>query len=1314
MADAARSVEDLRPYVPQLLSAWQPTHGDPRHMRVDGSLVFVDISGFTKLTERLARKGKVGAEEMSDLLSSTFSALLDVSRLEGADLLKWGGDAVLLLFRGIDHAVRACRAAGDMRTTLRTVGRLTTTEGTVTLKMSVGVHSGSFDCYLVGDPEVHQELLVAGPGVSTTAVMEQTASAGEVLVSPQTAALLPPGSCREGPEPGTHLLHARRLLGPAGTVERRVSSERRGDATTLAGFIPPVLRRQLLATPGEPEHRTVAVAFVQFAGTDALTEAAGAAAVAEALDQCVRTVQRATEDHGVTFFETDLDKDGGKIMLVAGAPRSNGHDEERMLRTARQIMDGMAGLAEMTGHALPLRIGINRGNVFAGRFGPDFRRTFSIKGDAVNLAARVMGKAAHGEILATAAVLERSATQFETELLPPFLVKGKSMPIHAAKVGAVRGLRTDRRTETPFVGRETELAALHAALSRAREGSGRLLEMVGEPGIGKSRLVEQVLAEEAGRDDVPSVPVHFASCGEYESSTAYYPFRRLLREVLGLARDASAEDTSRRLAEVVTETAPHLGVWLPLLGIPFGLDLPDTQETRELDEQFRKGRLEELVVELLDACVTSPTVLLIEDVHFMDDASCDLLDRLVRDIATRPLLLVVVRRDLAAGYVPRAGEHLVTVRPAPLDPETSLQLIQAATGDRALTRDAMDALRGRGGGNPMFLEALCTSLGTEGTVDDLPESVEGLMTSQIDRLDPVDRTVLRYAAVLGFVVEDDDLQDLLTAQLGSGPDSHLDQRLPLLDEFLTRASPGRLRFRHALMRDVAYEGLPYRRRQVLHDQVGLRIEASSTDPREQSELLSLHFFQAGRFDRAWRYARVAGMRARSKYANTEAVVFFTRAADAARRTPDVPPHDLAEVLESLGDLRFVGGSPEAWGAYRQARRLWADDKVRVAGIMLKEARIEERDGKLAHALRRLSRGLALLSDVPGPEAAAARSMLANRYAFCRNKQGRYTDALRWGAVSVEAAQDSTDMLALATSYRAMQGIHLLSGVPEDLPYGQLALHAFEELGDLGAQAACLNNLAVRAFFEGRWTESLAMYHRAADNFERIGDVANFGTTSYNVADVLIGQARYADAEPLLNKALMAARATGDEELVALVVRERGKSWSRGGRFEDGYALLTEARTRFEQLGEAPEVVDVDAAIAENLMLRGERDAAVELAEGTMPRAVEASARMILPTLHRIVGLCHLHEGRLPEARTSLMVALELSADGELRREHVHVMLGLAELARVEGDPRADELMRESSDALRELGVVTESQAAGTSVVDVRVPEQYRLQDPLPA
>ena len=151
----------LLPYVPRLLGRWAPTGDDPRHMRVNGTVAFVDISGFTRLTERLARKGKVGAEEMSDILSATFAGLLGEVRDDGADLIKWGGDAVLLLFQGEEHAHRAARAAQRMRAKLRVIVRLPTTSGTVVLLMSVGVHSGDFDFFLLGAPDVHRELLIS-------------------------------------------------------------------------------------------------------------------------------------------------------------------------------------------------------------------------------------------------------------------------------------------------------------------------------------------------------------------------------------------------------------------------------------------------------------------------------------------------------------------------------------------------------------------------------------------------------------------------------------------------------------------------------------------------------------------------------------------------------------------------------------------------------------------------------------------------------------------------------------------------------------------------------------------------------------------------------------------------------------------------------------------------------------------------------------------------------------------------------------------------------------------------------------------------
>ena len=341
----------------------------------------------------------------------------------------------------------------------------------------------------------------------------------------------------------------------------------------------------MLAQSGDAEHRTIAVAFVQFSGTDDLLVRAGPAALAAALDQVVRNVQDATAQHGVTFFETDINRDGGKIMLTAGAPRSLGHEEERMLRAARLIVDRIG--------ELPLRIGVNRGPVFSGDFGPPFRRTYSVKGDAINLAARVMGKAAPGQLLATREVIDRSATVFETEPLEPFMVKGKSRPVHASSVGLLAGARDAERSLAPLVGRDAELAVLDDALDDCRRGRGRLVDLVGEPGIGKSRLVDEL------RSHADDAVVLVAGCEEYESSTPYHPIRQLLRDVLGIPAAAGVHDVVDRLRHRVEANAPELVPWLPLVGVPLDLPIPDTAETARLDPRFRKARTEEVVAQLL-------------------------------------------------------------------------------------------------------------------------------------------------------------------------------------------------------------------------------------------------------------------------------------------------------------------------------------------------------------------------------------------------------------------------------------------------------------------------------------------------------------------------------------------------------------------------------------------------------------------------------------------------------------------------------------------------------------------------------------------
>jgi class 3 adenylate cyclase/tetratricopeptide (TPR) repeat protein len=1253
----------LLPYAPRLLLGWSPTGEDPRHMRVEGSLAFVDISGFTQLTERLSRRGKVGAEEMSDILDATFAALLDEAVAEGADLLKWGGDAVLLLFQGDGHAARAARASHRMRSALRRVGRIPTSSGAVVLRMSVGVHSGDFDLFLVGDPALHRELLVSGRGVSITAELEAAAAAGQVLLSASTAALLPARVV------GDPVLHGRLLRGlpPAVAVPHDAAGDPSHRIVRPSETLSPPVRAHLVGGAGDAEHRTITVAFVQYAGSDALLAEEGPSALADALDELVRTVQHACADHEVTFFESDLNRDGGKIMLTAGAPRSADHLEERMLRVAREVLDRSG--------RLPLRLGINRGPVFAGDFGPSFRRTYSVKGDAINLAARLLGRAAPGQALATSEVLSHSQTDFRTEPLPPFTVKGKARPVQASVVGELLGTRGDGDLDVALAGRAEELATLSLALSDAREGRGSTVDGVGEPGLGKSRLVTELLRSS-------SAVALSTRCDAYQSSTAYYPFRRLLRDVLGLPDDP--DDAAARLTQQVADLTPWLAAWTPLLGIPLDLALPPTPETIELDPQFLVGRLEGLVVALLGAALPETTVLLLEDVQDLDDASAGLLQRLCAEATSRPWLVLLTRREQTTppGWLAGIAAR-TTVRLAPLDEAAAMDFARRALADQALTPHTLRVLVHRSGGNPMFLAALLEAAQRSSDLSQLPDTVEALVTSDIDRLSTSDRRALRYAAVLGAVVDVPVLETLMAQHGGLA-----DDQLRRLDGFLEPARPGRLRFRNELLRDVAYEGLPYRRRRPLHDQVGSAIEHETDDPDTLAETLSLHFFHAGNEAKAWRYSVVAGRRAVGKHAHGDAVDFFERATRAVPRDGSVDVDERAAVLEQLADSRFVLGlTTEATDAYSAARRLVSADPIHQALLVAKEVRVDVRRRRFPQAMRRLSRGLHRLDGLTGPQADAARSRLARRYAYSRYAQGRIDDALRWAEAAGRYAEESLDKEALAQAYEMLNGIYAGSGRPEPLPYGQLALQANRELGDLPRQGHCLNNLAVEAFSHGRWEEALIQYRQAAEIFRRTGDSASEVNAAYNQAELLVRQGRFAEAAELLPEVLLVARAVEDEELVALAMREQAQVLAATGDPDGAVALLDEVRRRFDLLEEEQELVVTDLVRVETLVRVGQAQAAGQLLDQLVPAGGRAQLDGISARWHRLSALVLRARGELASARAAILDGLERAAADADTFEQALLLRELVVLSQLQGELADPDVEARARGLLDSMGVV---------------------------
>ena len=1265
MGSTASSHDDeaFRPYVSRLLVDWlrSPDEGPVRE--IEGTLAFVDIAGFTKLTERLARLGKVGAEELNDLLDACFTRLLDLAYRDGAELVKWGGDAVLLLFEGDEHGPRACRAAFEMRRALREMGRVRCSVGYVSLRMSVGIHSGTFQFYVVGGD--HLELVIAGPAATRTVLMESTASAGEILLSSATASLLEPRLV--GQPKGDGL-----LLRAVPDVPHPPSIPPTDDAgLDLARCVPVGLREHLRGRSREAEHRHVAVAFLEFTCTDELVERAGPDGVAIALDACIRTVQEEARRHAVTFLETDISGNGVKVLLVAGAPSSSGHDEEGMLLAVRSIMD-QAG-------ALPLRIGVNSGRVFSSDFGPPYRRSYSIRGDAVNLAARLMGRAAQGQILVTDIVLARSRTSFEADELPPFTVKGKAHPVKASSLGTAGRRRLAEHDASPLVGREQEMAVLREALESAIGRRGRVVELVGEPGMGKSRLIEELVS------DVDGVTVLIARGEMYEASSPYQPFRGVLRELLGIRSHEDAAGAAQRLRDRVEANAPHLLPWLPLLGIPMDIEMPMTPETAQLDENFRHQQLESVTEELLEWALPTPTVFVFDDAHWMDDASASLIRRIATRTARFPWLVLLTRREVDGGFTLSEGDGAHTLSLKPLDPTDAAVLLEASTKAFPLPRHELAALAERSGGNPLFLRELVTVARSEGLEHVVPDTVEELMTAEIDRLGADDRALLRHAAVLGVTFPLSVLADML-----GRTDLHADESIwQRLADFVREEEPGTFRFRHALLRDAAYEGLPYRRRRELHAAAGDAItRTSSGSADEQADLLSLHFFNAHRYEDAWRYARIAADRARSKYALVEAGRLFRRALDAARNVAGIPAPEIAEIHEARGDLLDrLGAYGEAADSYRAARGLVGGDPLAESKLYLKEAWISERLGHYRQGLRWVTRGRRALEGVDGVEVGRQRARLAAWYAAIRQGQGRYREVLAWCRRAIDEAEASGEREALAQAYFIMDWALVDLGELDKATNSQRALEIYRELGNLGSAATVLNNMGMFSYFRGAWNEAIELYQQGHDLRITIGDTVDAAMGPMNIGEIFSDQGRLDEAETLFRDVLRVWTAAGRKEFIALTTSNLARVASRSGGCSEALDLFDEALRMFREMGDDGEVLETEARIAECLMLQGALTEALAACEATLRRASAiGGVPPQLPMLDRVKGWCLMQAERLEDAGRAFDESLEAARSRQADFEIALSLHAKAALARATGT-RDEEAEQESRAIFDRLGVV---------------------------
>ena len=972
------------------------------------------------------------------------------------------------------------------------------------------------------------------------------------------------------------------------------------------------------------------------------------------------------------FYETDVGKGSVKALLTAGAPSSTGHDEEQMLRALREVI-GLDGV-------IPLRVGVNTGKVFTGDFGPPYRRAYRVFGDTINTAARVMSRAEAGQILATEIVLERSRTSFATTPIEPFRAKGKAGLVTASIVGPIAGRREERTAETTFVGRDAELAALLAVLDDVRAGNGWVVELSGERGVGKSRLAAEAV------QGAPDLRVLQARCEEYEAATPYFALRAPVRAWLEIEPAAPADDVERRLREVVDLVEPELSAWLPLLGIILGLELPATPETRGLDERFLRDTLADVAGRLLAAILAgAPAVLTIEDAHFMDDASADVLRRLARTDSPLGLALLVAHSDPGVSWAPTDDEHLrcLTFTLLPLSDAHSTRIVEFATDERPLAPHDVEAIVRRSGGNVLFLVELLDAARVTGSAAALPDSVEALIAADIDRLRPSDRTVLRYASVLGSSFD----PELLSAAVRD--EVELDDALWGRLRGLVDPDPaGGLRFRNTLVRDTAYEGLPFGRRRELHGRLAEAIEAARGSGEEEVSTLALHFFEAQRHDKAWTYARLAGERARAVGANVEAVRFFELALAAGRRLRDVGNHERARVWVALGAAREAAGLFESsFEAFRRATRLLPDDPVERARVFSLRTRARVRTGSYTLGLRETAAGLRLVEGLDGTAAIGARATLRAMRSEVRWLQGHPREAIVLAETAVDEARRAHELEALARAYTALDGSYQMLGQPEKAVHELMALEILRELGNTRWGGIVELNLGVQAYADGRWDEAVDWYLRAREDCARAGDRQHTAIAGANLGEVLISRGELVEAEKVLADARRVLRAAGATPFALFAETQLARWALERGDTPRAIASLSRIVEEAAAVGHAGIVLEITVYYAQAQARAGGAEVGLAALDAAAAAAGDEATLLAAP-VERVRAECLWALGRHVQAWEHLE-----RADAAARAQNLLYEQLLVRRARAgfvdEAGKRAEEL-READRLAQLLGIGRES------------------------
>jgi class 3 adenylate cyclase/tetratricopeptide (TPR) repeat protein len=961
---------------------------------------------------------------------------------------------------------------------------------------------------------------------------------------------------------------------------------------TPQSYTPRHLAERILTTRSavEGERKEVTVLFADLKGSMELLAGRDPEDARKILDAVLLRMMDAVHRYEGTVNQVL----GDGIMALFGAPLALEEHAMRACSAALSMQESIARYAAESGEsAVKIRVGLNSGEVVVRAIGSDLKMDYTAIGQTTHLAARMEQTAAPGTILLTEETRRLAEGYIQVRPLGPTVVKGMSAPIPIFELAGTAPTRTRLQVSaarglTPFVGRTAEREMLPRALARAAERHGQIVAIVGEPGVGKSRLFWEFThsPQTAGWLTLESRST------SHGKATPYFPIIDLLRVYFGIEeRDdttALRDRVHRRLLELGDAMATALVPLLSLLGA-----VVDDAEWDAMEPAARRRRVMDAVRRLLLAETQRQGVLLIfEDLQWIDSETQALLDGLVNSLATARLLLLVNYRP---GYQHTWGSktYYTQLRVDPLAPENAEELLLALLGDAAELAPLKRQLIERTQGNPFFIEESVRALVETGVLAgargayrlahaidtiQIPPTVQAILAARIDRLSAAEKQILQCSSVIGK-----DVAFVLLHTIADLPEDELLSGLSHLQtaEFMYETSlfPAlEYTFKHALTHEVAYRSLLNERRRSLHGRIVAAMEtldANRVTP-DHVERLAHHAFRGELWDKAVTYLRRAGAKAQRASAHREAVGWLQQALEALSHLPESQV-TLEHGVDLRLDLRaslYPAGELEKMLTYLQEAAALAErlgDARRVGWVSIHTGEYYRQTGRFAEACDLIERAQVLaekLQDMP-----------------LRLASHHYLALARYALGDYRHAGDLLLVVGGAWSRQTDYAPGTFGGAVTGLGAGSLAIN-------LAWRARCLAEC-------GEFAEGIACAKEGLAIAEELASPYTVTATASALGYLYVLKGDFDEAIPLLERALATARESHIALYEAHALRGLGIAYVRCGRVGEGLELLQQART----------FVESRALIAHQAIVLGWLGEAY-LAGGRVDEAAEAGARAL--------------------------------------------------------------------------------------------------------